>query len=171
MFERIAPSEEQRDAEAREGRSPDQIAALQLAAILVVVDAILSLALAIAFGNLPRMVLGIVIRLVMAYYLYKLRPRAEALALGLTILAGVVTLVGVAMGQVIGGLNVFGFLFAIPALGSVLALLLLLLGDPPREKRIAAVIVYGALVCLPALILLVLQFTGAIHRVVVPGGA
>jgi len=169
MFERVAPSEEQRDAEAREGRSPDQIAALRLAAVLVLVDAVLSIAVAVAFGNAPGMLfLGVLIRLVMAYYLFKLRPRAEALALGLTILAGVATVVFVTIGQYAGGFNVFGFLFAIPSIGSVAALLMLLLGDPGRAQRRGAVIVFGVTVALPELLLVVLQLTGSIHQSVIP---
>jgi hypothetical protein len=168
MFERVAPSEEQLDAEAREGRSPDQIASLRLAAILVAVDAVLTLAMGIAFGILGTSVIGIAIRLVMAYYLYKLRPRAEALALGLTILGGAATLFGIGRSMLVGGFSIFPFLFAIPELGRVLALLLLLLGDPPREKRLAAIVVFAVLVCLPELLLIVLQLAGAIHTVNAP---
>ncbi|MEO8188840.1 MAG: hypothetical protein ABI682_00750 [Acidobacteriota bacterium] len=172
MFERVAPSDEQRDADAREGRSPDQVAALRLAALLVLVDVLLSLAVAIAFGNLAGApILWMGVRLAMAYYLFKLRPRAEALALGLTILAGAGAVAGVVAGQVTGGFNIFGYLFAIPALGGAAALLLLLLGDPRREKRQAALWLFGILVCLPELLLLVLEVTGSLHRVGAPAGA
>ena len=101
--------------------------------------------------------IAIPIRLGLAYYLYKLRPRAEALALGLAVFGAVATVLGV-------GLNVsaWSFLAAVPALGVCGALLLLLLGDPPREKRIAAIVVYAVLVALPAVILLALRLGGAL---------
>jgi hypothetical protein len=159
MFERIAPSEEQKDAEAREGRSPDQIASLRLAAVLMLIESFLTIAVVIAFPiAAPRAVLGVVIRLVLAYYLYKLRPRAEALALGLTILAGIVALLGL----VGASFALPNLLNTIPAVGAVGAFLLLLLGDPPREKRVAAVVLFGILVCLPALVLLGLRVAGVV---------
>ena len=159
MFERIAPSPEQLDAEAREGRSPDQIAALRLAAILMLIEACLTAALVVVFPAAAVTGLyGIVFRLVLAYYLFKLRPRAEALALGLTILAGAAALFGLFAAR----FALAAVLNTIPAVGSVGALLLLLLGDPPREKRLAAGVLFGVLVCLPAVALLVLRLTGVL---------
>lgn len=106
--------------------------------------------------------IAIAIRLVMAYYLYKLRPRAEALALGLTILGGILTLLALGLGLGSGQLSVWSLLDAIPALGAVGALLLLLLGDPPREKRIAAIVIYAVLVVGPSVALIILRLTGVL---------
>jgi hypothetical protein len=170
MFERVAPSEEQRDAEAREGRSPDQVAALRLAALLIVLEELLGISAGLAFAGTRAagQLIGVAIRLVMAYYLYKLRPRAEALALGLTILGGIVTLVGLAS-SLSQGFSIVPLLDAIPPLGVVGALLLLLIGDPPREKRIAAIVVFAILVALPLVLLLVLRMAHVLPGV--PEGA
>jgi hypothetical protein len=159
MFERVAPSEEQKDAEAREGRSPDQIASLRLAAVLMLILSGLDIALVFAFPQaVAGTIAGTAIRLVLAYYLFKLRPRAEALALGLTILAGI----GAVIGLVSAHLSLASVLTALPAVGTVGAFLLLLLGDPPREKRLAAMVLFGTLVCVPALALLGLRIWGVL---------
>jgi len=169
VFERVAPSEEQRDAEAREGRSLDQIAALRLAALFVVIVAVLSLATDLSFSRFGMMsVIRLAIRLVLAFYLYKLRPRAEALALGLAIVGGIGTILSIAGRLTAWGYLIFPFLFAIPPLGTVGALLLLLLGDPPREKRIAAIVVFVVLVCVPEVLAIGMQLAGAIHTVNAP---
>jgi hypothetical protein len=161
MFERVAQTPEQLDAEAREGRSEDQIAALRLAAVLILIDTVLTIAFHAAYGTIAQSgaMLGTVVRLVLAYYLFKLRPRAEALALGLTILGAVVVLFTTA-GLVMKARSGLPVLLAVPGIGSVAALLLLLRGDPSKSKRTAAIVIFVLTVCLPVLALIVLRFTG-----------
>ena len=161
MFERVAQTPEQLDAEAREGRSEDQIAALRLAAVLILVDTVLTIAFHAVYGTIARSgaILGTVVRLVLAYYLFKLRPRAEALALGLTILAAVIVVFSTA-GLIMKERSGLPVLLAIPSIGSVVALLLLLRGDPSKSQRTAAIVIFVMTVCLPVLALIVLRFTG-----------
>src|SRR5437762_689884 len=89
MFEQSLQTEEYKDRQAAEGRGPDEIKARRLAAVVVASSAILSfLVVFIASpANLPILQTGIA--LFIAWYLYKLRPRAENLTLGLAILATV----------------------------------------------------------------------------------
>ncbi len=49
MFERVAQTEAEKDAEAAIGRSPDQIAALRLAAMPILANFGVTIALVIAF--------------------------------------------------------------------------------------------------------------------------
>ena len=49
MFERIAQTEAEKDAEAAEGRSRDQITAIRIAAAIVLINAILAAAAATVF--------------------------------------------------------------------------------------------------------------------------
>jgi hypothetical protein len=88
LFERVFPTEAQRDAEAAEGRSAGQIAGLRLAALVLMVNVLVSITVPVVF-QVPVPVIQIVIAIGLAYYLYKLRPRAEALALGLALLGAV----------------------------------------------------------------------------------
>ena len=140
MFERVAPSEEQKDAEAAEGRSPDKIASLKLAAILYVVNALDTVAVSIVL-RVPVPIIMLGISLGLAYYLYKLRPRAEALALGLTVLGAIAQVVALFTRESTS----VAALEAIPALGTTGAFFLLLVGEPRRRRRILALVLYGVL--------------------------
>jgi hypothetical protein len=142
MFERVAPSKEQIDAEAAEGRSPDQIAALRLAALVILANTCLTIVLVVAVPSLKIPIISIVISLILVYYLYRLRPRAEALALGLTILAGAAGLLSVLTSK-FAPAAIVGL---VPTAALACSLLLLLIGDPPRSRRIAALVVFGVLV-------------------------
>src|SRR5262249_43391861 len=131
MFERITQTEADKDREAAELRSSDKSAALQLAAILLFSNVLLTIVLAIALRvtNIP--IISMVISRGLAYYLFKLRPRAEALALGLTIL-----------GTITQPLLLFlkfppleAAIQAIPLVGMIGAMFLLLLGEPTRARR------------------------------------
>ena len=147
MFERVAQSEEEKDAEARIGRSDDQIASLRLAAWLLLVNAFATAAVVILLkGNLP--IVSILIALGLAFYLFKLRPRAEALALGLTILGGIIVALQAVAGFTRSGASLASAvgtaLFdSIPGLAVTVALLLLLIGNPGRPRRVAAVVLYA----------------------------
>ena len=157
MFERVAPSEEQKDSEAAEGRSPDKIAALRLAALVILANACLTIVLVIAIPAMNIPIISVAISLFLAYYLYKLRPRAEALAVGLTILAGAVGILS-AVTSKFALAALFGL---VPTAGLVGSLLLLLLGDPPRSRRIAALVAFGVLVGGFTVLVLVGRFAGA----------
>lgn len=151
LFERVFPTEAQRDAEAAEGRSAGQIAGLRLAALVLMVNVLVSIALPIVF-HLPVPVIQIVIAIGLAYYLYKLRPRAEALALGLALLGAVLQPVALFL-----NLPPFTALMeALPIWGITGALLLLLTGDPTRARRVAAL----ALFCILTLGLYALAVIG-----------
>ncbi len=90
MLERAAPRVEQKSAPAAIGKSPDQIAALRVAALLMLANAVLAILVAIAFRTQRIPIVQIVLSLFLSYYLYTLRPHAEALALGLAVLAAIV---------------------------------------------------------------------------------
>jgi heme/copper-type cytochrome/quinol oxidase subunit 4 len=146
MFERIAQTEAEKDAEALIGRSADQIAALRLAALLLIVNALVTATVVILLkGTIP--LVSIAISLGLAFYLYKLRPRAEALALGLTIFAAVVQVLLV-LGNTLRGNAPPGPAFAtaliesVPGWATTGALFLLLIGSPSRGRGVAALALY-----------------------------
>jgi len=147
MFERIAQTEADKDAEALIGRSADQIAALRLAAFLLIVNALVTATVVILLkGTIP--LVSIAISLGLAFYLYKLRPRAEALALGLTIFAAVIQTLLILVNTIQGNASP-GSAFAtaliesLPGWATIGALLLLLIGDPSRARRVTALVLYG----------------------------
>ncbi|MGH9364347.1 MAG: hypothetical protein ACRD1B_03655 [Thermoanaerobaculia bacterium] len=100
-----------------------------------------TLVLAIVFHITQIPLLQIIIALVLAYYLYKLRPRAEALALGLALLGAVLQPVLLLMRFPV----LTALLEALPMWGTTSALLLLLIGDPSRGRRTAAIALFGVL--------------------------
>lgn len=154
MFDRAVPSEEQKDADAREGRSPDKIASLKLAALVILTNTFLTIVLALSAPDRGFPIIAIVISLFLSWYLYKLRPRAEALAIGLTLIAaagGVFLAVGMKFSSV-------ALWSLVPTAGLVASLLLLLIGDPTRARRIAAVAIFAVLVGGAASLLLLGQF-------------
>src|SRR5207245_1561864 len=82
--------------------------------------------------------LQMIISLFLAYYLFKLRPRAEALTLGLAILASVVQPL-----LLFWKLPVSAALIeSLPVWGMTGALLLLLTGDPSRARRLTALALF-----------------------------
>ena len=90
MFERSLQTREWLDAEAREGRTPDEIRARRIAAILIAVNGVVGYAFNVLLTGgrtVPRLpLLPLAIALALAWYLYKLRPRAESFAIALAIL-------------------------------------------------------------------------------------
>jgi len=138
MFERIAQTEAEKDAQAAEGRSPGQIAALRLAALLLVANVAMTIAVVMVYRIAQVPILPMLIALGLAYYLYKLRPRAEALAIGLSLLGAILqpTLL----------LLHYPFIYALfeslPVLGTSGAVLLLLTGDSGRARRNAAIAIF-----------------------------
>jgi hypothetical protein len=141
MFERVTQTEEDKDREAAMSRSPEKAAALRLAAILLFVNvgATVVIALVLHITNIP--IVSMVISLGLAFYLYKLRPRAEALALGLTIL-GAITQPLVLFSKFPPATAAIE---SIPVFGMVGAMFLLLVGEPARKRQIAAVGLFAAL--------------------------
>lgn len=142
MFERVAPTEEQKDREAAEGRSPDKIAGLRLAALVILVNTFLTILLVILLPGMHIPIIPIVVSLFLVYYLYRLRPRAEGLALALAILGAAVGVISVVRAR----FGPFALVSLIPTAGLVGSQFLLLVGDPPRSRRIAAVVLVGVLV-------------------------
>jgi hypothetical protein len=138
VFDSIEKTKEQLNTEAAQGRSPDQIAALRWAAVLLVVNVFLVLLLALVF-HLERIpLLSIIVALALARHLYKLRPGTETITLGLAALATVVAPLmsfwRLPMGE--------AFFESVAVWGMTGPLFLLLLGDPARSRRIAAVAVF-----------------------------
>lgn len=142
MFERITPSEEQKDAEAAEGRSADKIAGLRLAALVILANTALTILLVILIPEMHVPFIPILVSVFLVYYLWKLRPRAEGLALALAILGAAVGLFSV----VTRGFSTWALIGLVPTAGLVGSQLLLLIGDPPRSRRIAAVALFAVLV-------------------------
>lgn len=147
MFERVVQTEEYKDAEALEGRSTDQVVALRLAAAVLVVNASLTIVIAV-MQRRPLPLISTGISLGLAYYLFKLRPRAEGLALGLTILNAIMqTLLPALMLLAPNPAAAFraAVPFFLPGWGLVAALLLLLTGDSGRARRVTAIVLFGLL--------------------------
>jgi hypothetical protein len=139
MLERATPRVEQKSAAAAIGRSPDQIGALRLAALILLANAVLSILVGIVFRTQRMPIVPIVLSVFLSYYLYTLRPRAEALALGLAVLAAIVLPVL----YLRSGMPIYiAVLESLPALGTAGALTLLLTGAPNVARRAMGVTVF-----------------------------
>jgi hypothetical protein len=137
MFEQSLQTTEWRDAQARDGRSEEEIRARRIAAVLIAVNAVIGFAfnLLLTGGRTVPPLLLLALGLALAWYLYKLRPRAESFAIGIAILWSTL-------------LPLLYFLrlpFAYALVQSVViwglagALLLLLIGQPSRRRQALAV--------------------------------
>ena len=143
MFEQSLQTEEWKVARDREGRSEDEIKARRLAAILLAVNAFVTLFVTLLVTGGPPPPLGVIVAYALAAYLYKLRPRAENLALGLAILYSVLFLARAfwklpffeALVQPVGNSGISG------------ALLLLLTGVPSAIRRVIALAVFAVFGC------------------------
>ena len=133
MFEQSLQTEQWKDQQAAEGRTTDEIRAVRSAAVIIAVNAVLTVALEFAAGTNVN-VIPFVAALFISYYLYRLRPRAENLAIGLSI--------------IVGTLLPAIYFWLLPLPGAVLqsllawgvsgAVLLLLLGQAgPLRRRVA----------------------------------
>ncbi len=87
MFEQSLQTEEWKDQQAAEGRTADEIRAVRSAAVIIVVNTVVTVALELVAGTKVSF-LPAVAAVVLGYYLYKLRSRAENLAIGLSIIVG-----------------------------------------------------------------------------------
>ena len=87
MFEPSLQTPEWQDQLAAEGRTPNEIRAVRAAAIIIIVNTFLSVALELVAGTKVNYLPAVAI-FVLGYYLYRLRSRAENLAIGLAIIAG-----------------------------------------------------------------------------------
>lgn len=136
MFETFTKTSEDLDREAAEGRSPEEIASLRLAAILYLSTSVLSLlSMLVLGGGTPP--LTIVIGLGIAWYLYKLRPRAEAFALGLAVVGAIVAPLSLLRnGPAVAVLGSF------PSWGFCTAIALLLTGPRSPDRRLFALVVF-----------------------------
>ena len=140
MLERAAPRVEQKSVAAAIGRSPDQIAALRVAALLMLANAVLSILVAIVFRTQRMPIVQIILGIFLSYYLYTLRPQAEAVALGLAVLGAIV----LPILYLRSGVPIYvAVLESLPALGTAGAMTLLLTGDPNFARRATGVTVFG----------------------------
>ena len=139
MFEKSLQTPEWLDAEAREGRTPDEIRARRIAAVLIAVNALIGFAfnLLVTHGRtLPLVPLAI--GLALAWYLYRLRPRAESLAIGLAILWATLL-------PLLYFLTVplaYALVQSLVIWGLAGALLLLLVGQPSRRRQALAIALF-----------------------------
>lgn len=152
MFERTLMTPEEVDRDAAEGRSSEEISSLRTGALVLVANVVLTAVLAVATDPRQLPLLQMAITSFIAYYLYKLRPRAENLTLGLAI-------VGLALAPVLY------FTRSSPAValvetamswGTSGALILLLTGTRSRSRRRVALAIFALLTVLPTDVLLIL---------------
>jgi hypothetical protein len=141
MFEQSLQTEEWKDEQAAEDRTPGEILALRIAAVLIAVNAILSFTLAALSKSRSLPLVSLVIGLMLAWYLYKLRPRAENLAIGIALISA----------TLLPALYFWRFPF-VPALlqsvatgGVAGSLRLLLIGRPGPARRWAAIALFVVL--------------------------
>jgi hypothetical protein len=146
MFDQSLQTEEWRDAQAREGRTDDEIRARRIAAVLIGTNAAIGFAfnLLLTRGQtLPLLpLLLLLVGLALAAYLYKLRPRAESFAIALAVLWSTLL-------PVLYFLRlpfVFALVQSLVIWALAGALLLLLIGRPSRRRRALAVGLF-ALAC------------------------
>jgi hypothetical protein len=139
MSERVAQTDAKKRAKADIGRSPDQIASLRLAAVLIAANVAQTIVVAFALSPRRMPFIQVGVGLFMAYYVYTLRPRAEALALGVSVLAAILLPLAYLATRLPVDLSV---LESIPAWGTVGALLLLLTGDPRLARRMTALALF-----------------------------
>jgi hypothetical protein len=142
MFEQSLQPEEWKDQQAIDGRSVDEIQGRRWAAGIVALNALLGLGLA-AVANLPMPLLHVVISLVVAWYLYKLRPRAENLTLGLALLYSTALPMFIFLRHPLAD----ALIQCIAIWGVSVALLLLLIGEPSLLRRLVALAVFGVFAC------------------------
>jgi hypothetical protein len=145
MFERSLQTREWLDAEAREGRTPDEIRARRIAAAIIAINAVVGFgfSLLVSHGALPLLPLGsMLVGLALAVYLYKLRPRAESFAIALVILWST----ALPLVYFLQIPLVYALVQSLVIWGLAGALLLLLVGRPSRRRQALAVALY-VLVC------------------------
>lgn len=130
MFEESLQTDEWREKQAAEGRSADNIAALRTAAIIIAINAILAIVLA---RNIIQCIVGVVL----ASYLYKLRPRAENYATGVAIIGSILMPILAFLSFPVGLAIVISF----GTWGVTGPILLLLVGETnPTRRKIAVAI-------------------------------
>jgi len=140
VFEQSLRTPEWQDQQAAEGRTSDEIRAVRTASVIIGVNAGLTVVLEFVAGTKVN-VLPFAAALFIGYYLYKLRSRAENLAIGLSII--VATLMPAI------------YFWLLPLPGAVLqsllawglsgAVLLLLLGQAGPVRRRLAIVLFVVL--------------------------
>lgn len=136
MFEQSLQTPEWLDAQAREGRSDDEIRARHIAAVLIAVNALIGFAFNLLLtGGRTVPLVPLAVGLALAWYLYKLRPRAENLAIGLAILWS--TLLPLLYFLRLPWL--YALVQSVVIWGLAGALLLLLVGRPSRRRQALAI--------------------------------
>jgi hypothetical protein len=136
MFEQSLQTTEWRDAQEREGRSEEEIRARRIAAVLIAVNAVIGFAFNVLLTGghtVPLLPLGV--GLALAWYLYKLCPRAESFAIGLAILWSTL----LPLLYLLRLPFVYALVQSVVIWGLAGALLLLLIGQPSRRRQALAV--------------------------------
>ncbi|HXT19504.1 MAG TPA: hypothetical protein VN811_08020 [Thermoanaerobaculia bacterium] len=139
MFDQSLQTRRWLDAEAREGRTPDEIRARRIAALLIAVNALVGYAFNVLLTGgrtVPRLpLLPLAVGLALAWYLYKLRPRAESFAIALAILWSTL----LPLLYFLRVPFVYALVQSVVIWGLAGALLLLLIGRPTRRRQATAV--------------------------------
>jgi hypothetical protein len=140
VFEQSLQTEEWKDQRAAEGRTPDEIRSVRTAAVLIVLNAVLSVLLQLVAGTRLQVV-PFAVALFIGYYLYKLRPRAENLAIGISLLGSTLLPAVYFWRLPLAG----AVLQALLVWGTAGAVLLLLLGRAGPVRRRAALTLFVVL--------------------------
>ncbi|HEX4954823.1 MAG TPA: hypothetical protein VF017_15645 [Thermoanaerobaculia bacterium] len=137
MFEQALQTKEWREQRDLEGRSDDEIKGRRLAAILLVTNVVVGTGVSLLVtGSMQS--LALFVTPVLAFYLYKLRPRAENLVTALTIISAVLApVICFAKYPLLTALAL-----SVENWGVTGPLLLLLLGVPSPARRLTAVAIF-----------------------------
>ena len=109
---------------------------------MILLNTLVTILLVVLMPEMHIPIIPIAVSAFLVYYLYKLRPRAEGLALALAILGAVVGVISVVRAR----FAPFTLVGVVPTAGLVGSQFLLLIGDPPRSRRVAAAVLFVVLV-------------------------
>lgn len=123
---------------------------------MILGNTLLTILLVVLMPGMHIPIIPIVVSLFLVYYLYRLRPRAEGLALALAILGAAVGVISVVRAR----FGPFTLLSLVPTAGLVGSQFLLLIGDPPRSRRIVAAALFVVLVGGFSALMLLDRFAG-----------
>ena len=142
MFERSLRTREWLDAEAREGRTTDELRSRRIAAAIIAVNALIGFGFSLLLNDGRTLSLlqlaSLVVGLALAWYLYKLRPRAETLAIALAVLWSTL----LPLLYLLRAPFAYALVQSLVIWGLAGALLLLLVGRPSRRRQALAVALF-----------------------------
>jgi hypothetical protein len=144
VFEKSLETSADRAANPDESLSPDQVAAHKIAAVILIVNVVITAVASILLSHGKDIPLvQIVVTLIVAQGVYRRAGNWATYAVVVGI-AGGVLLPAIAFWQ---QPLVSGIFVTVVTWGVVGATLLLLLGNPPRARRIAGIVCFLALTC------------------------